>query len=103
MPLLLSFTSSAARAGAGGDCPPAARDSPHLGSGCRRDGVELAAPRGLSVLAGGAAGHQHGREDRASDRYPGTGEEGVLEALGQRDRGRLCGGPRGGGGGGGQG
>src|SRR5215218_10290858 len=84
--------SSAARAGAGGDCPPAARDSPDLGSGCRRDGVELAAPRGLGVLAGGAAGHQHCREDRAGDRYPGTGEEGVLEALGQRDGGRLAGG-----------
>src|SRR5215218_8405471 len=59
--------SSAARAGAGGDCPPAARDSPHLGSGCRGDRDQLAALRGLGVLAGGAAGHQHDRENRAAD------------------------------------
>src|SRR5215212_3411407 len=84
--------SSAARAGAGGDCPPAARDSPHLGSGGPGDRDQLAAPRGLGVLAGGAAGDEHDREDRAGDRYPGAGEEGVLEALGQRDRRRLAGG-----------
>src|SRR5215217_9190670 len=86
--------SSAARAGAGGDCPSAARDSPHLDSGSRGDRDQLAALCGLGVLAGGAAGHQHDREDRAGDRYPGAGEEGVLEALGQRDRGRLAGGRR---------
>src|SRR5215217_4758777 len=84
--------SSAARAGAGGDCPSAARDSPHLDSGSRGDRDQLAALCGLGVLAGGAAGHQHDREDRAGDRYPGAGEEGVLEALGQRDRRRLAGG-----------
>src|SRR6266508_232718 len=76
--------SSAARAAAGGDCPSAARDSPHLGSGSRGDRDQLAALCGLGVLAGGAAGDEHDREDRAGDRDPGAGEEGVLEALGQR-------------------
>src|SRR5215208_2274729 len=84
--------SSAARAGAGGDCPSAARDSPHLDSGSRGDRDQVAALRRLGVLAGGAAGDEHGREDRAGDRYHGAGEEGVLEALGQRDGGRLAGG-----------
>ena len=41
-------------------------------SGDGRGGLELAAPGRLRVLAGGAAGDEDRREDRARDREPGA-------------------------------